>query len=406
LPEKARWSGDEVKEMSLARCDNDGHEAQVVYETALSNGFPGIKLRKTYRVPVQGTSVTVEIDLFNERVDQTPATLAYWGHNVLPVARTTFVGDSIVHETGKGLTTIFPARDLPEDLKPYVLMPDRIVGSTGTAYAEFLPELRAGLVFRLAPDLMTVYRWSAGTRMQCGSEWMTQPFSIPAGTTKSLAFSITVVAETTPESLRERLLAEDTGTSGPRNLLACRFGQLGDDSLPAQYKITKTGVHAQQAVVSTETDASGTVVVKAQIPREASVYIDSAKRTRLDADADYLLTVQVKVDDLRYTGNWYKKPAGIRIYAYGLKDKHTWLAIHGEGNTDGWVTGVLPFPQNEDVRQQFAAPNVLLRCYNMTGTVRFREPMILKQPPGAKVQRSFQREDGTHVFGGQLQLRR
>lgn len=406
LPETARWSGDEVQEMSLVQCDNDGREARVVYETPLSNGFPGIRLRKTYRVPAEGTSVTVEIDLFNERVDQTAAILAYWGHNVLPVARTTFVGDDTVHETGKGLTTIFPARDLPEDLRPYVLMPNRVAGSTGTSYAEFLPELRAGLVFSLPPNLMNVYRWSAGTKTQCGSEWMTQPFSIPAGTTRSLAFSITVIAGATQESLRERVLAQDGGTPGARNLLACLFEELGDDGLPAQYTITKAGAHAQKAVVSTEKDDSGTVVVKAEIPQEASVHIDSAKRTRLDADADYLLTVQVKVDDLRYTGNWYKKPAGIRIYAYGLENKHTWLAIHGEGSTDGWVTGVLPFPATDDVRRQLAVPNVLLRCYSMTGTVRFRKPMILKQPPGARVRRSFRQTDGTQVFGGQLQLRR
>ncbi|MBT7057463.1 MAG: hypothetical protein HN976_20390 [Lentisphaerae bacterium] len=406
LPETARWSSDEVQEMGLVRCDNDGQEARIVYEMSLSNGFPGIRLRKTYRVSVQSTSVTAEIDLFNERVDQTPATLAYWGHNVLSVARTTFVGDEMLHETGKGLTTIFPVRGLPEKLKPHVLMHDRIVGETGTTYAEFIPELQAGLVFSLPPDLMNIYRWSARTKTMCGSEWMPQPFSIPAGTTRSLAFSVTAVAGATPESLRERVLAKDAGTPRARNLLACRFEELDDNGLPAQYKITKKGPHAEQTVVSTEKDDSGHVVVKAEILREASVHIDSAKRTRLDPDADYFLTVQVRVDDMRYTGNWYKRPAGIRIYAYGLNDKHTWLAIHGEGNTDGWVTGVLPFPHAEDVRQQLAVPNVLLRCYNMTGTVRFREPMILKKPQGVQIQRAFEQGDGTQVFGGQLQLRR
>jgi hypothetical protein len=406
LPETARWSGDEVQEMSLVQCDNDGQEARVVYEMPLSNGFPGIRLRKTYRIPAKGTSVTVEIDLFNERVDQTPATLAYWGHNVLPVGLTTFVGDDTVHETGKGLSTIFPLRDLPAELKPYVLMPKSIVGSTGNTYAEFIPELRAGLVFSLPPNLMNVYRWSGRTKKQCGSEWMTQPFAIPAGTTHSFAFSIAVVPETTPEALQKRILAQDTTTGKARNLLACRFEKLGDDGLPAQYTIKKEGPHAQEAVVSVAKDDSGAMVVKAKIPQEASIHIDSAKRTRLDPDGDYLLTVQVKVDDLRYTGNWYKRPAGIRIYAYGLENKHTWLAIHGEGSTDGWVTAVLPFPAGDDVRRQLAVPNVLLRCYNMTGTVQFREPMILKRPPGAQVQRSFRKKDGTEVFGGQLQLRR
>ena len=406
LPETARWSGDEVQEMTLAHCDNDGREARVVYETPLSHGSPGIRLRKAYCVPARGTSVTVEIELFNERVDQTPATLAYWSHSVLPVARTTFIGDDTVHETGKGLTTIFPARGLPQQHESCVLMRDRIVGTTGPAYAELLPELGAGLVFRLPDRFMNVYRWSAGAKTQCGSEWMTQPFPIAAGGTERFAYSITVVPEATPESLRARLLADAPLASGPRNLLECRFGELGADHLPTQYKITKAGAHPESAVVSTEEDESGAVVVKVEIPQEASIYVDTAKRTRLDADADYLLTVGVKVDDLRYTGNWYKRPAGIKIFVYGLNDKHTWLAIHGEGSTDGWVTGVLPFPGHDGVREQLAVPNVLLRCYSMTGTVRFRKPMILKQPPGTRVPRSFERADGTQVFGGQLQLRR
>ena len=392
--------------MTLAHCDNDGREARVVYETPLSHGSPGIRLRKAYCVPARGTSVTVEIELFNERVDQTPATLAYWSHSVLPVARTTFIGDDTVHETGKGLTTIFPARGLPQQHESCVLMRDRIVGTTGPAYAELLPELGAGLVFRLPDRFMNVYRWSAGAKTQCGSEWMTQPFPIAAGGTERFAYSITVVPEATPESLRARLLADAPLASGPRNLLECRFGELGADHLPTQYKITKAGAHPESAVVSTEEDESGAVVVKVEIPQEASIYVDTAKRTRLDADADYLLTVGVKVDDLRYTGNWYKRPAGIKIFVYGLNDKHTWLAIHGEGSTDGWVTGVLPFPGHDGVREQLAVPNVLLRCYSMTGTVRFRKPMILKQPPGTRVPRSFERADGTQVFGGQLQLRR
>ena len=80
------------------------------------------------------------------------------------------------------------------------------------------------------------------------------------------------------------------------------------------------------------------------------------------------------------------------------------LAVYGEGSTKGWITGILPF-STEKVRE-LATPNVLLRCYNMTGTVRFRTPMILKKPAGIDMRRSFELADGTEVFSAHLQLRR
>jgi hypothetical protein len=406
LPDTARWSGDEIQEMVLTQCENDGTEAKLVFEGTLTKGFPGITLRKTYRIPAGDNRVSVDIDLFNERVDSTPATLAYWGHNVLSVPQTTFINDTLVHETDKGANTIFPRRDLPEDLKAYVLMPESIVAPTGPVYAEYFPERQAGLVFRLPDNVMNVYRWSARTKTLCGSEWMTQPFSVAAGHTARVSFSITAVPDTTPEAMQKRILAAATKTNLPHNLLACRFEKLGDDGLPAQYKITKAGANPENAVVTAEPDQAGAVVIIAHMPDEASVYVDTAMRTRLDPEGDYFLTVQVKVDDMHYTGNWFKRPAGIKLYIYGVNDKHTWLAIHGEGSTDGWVTGILPFPKDNTVRQQLSSPNVLRRCYNMTGTVRFKQPMILKQPAGANMQRAFELHDGTRITGGQLQLRR
>ena len=118
-----------------------------------------------------------------------------------------------------------------------------------------------------------------------------------------------------------------------------------------------------------------------------------------------MLVVQMKVDEMHFTGNWYERPAGVRVYVYGTDNKHTWLAIHGEGSTKGWVTAVLPFPPPGQ-RQQFANANVYLRCYNMMGTVSFRNPILLRQPAGGGIQRHFVLEDGTQVTNSHLQLRR
>ncbi|MFO8082196.1 MAG: hypothetical protein R6V07_18095 [Armatimonadota bacterium] len=406
LPASARWSGDEVDELTLVECSNDGREARVVYEGAMDKGAPGILLRKTFRVAAEGTTLGVEVTLRNDRVDQEPATLAYWSHNVLSVEQAHLVGSDFVHETERGVTTVLQAEGLPEELEPEVLMRDKIIGATGPAYAEYLPERNSGLIFRLPDNFMNVYRWSHYEKVMCGSEWMSQPLSIPAGGTSTLSFSITAVPEATPEMLQDAVEAsgaETTTTGGDGNLLPWDFGDLDEDGLPAGWSVDIRGENADAAEVSLTEDEDGDTIVTATMPREATVYLDTERRMSLDPADDYMLAVEMKVDELHYTGDWYRRPAGVRVYVYGTDNKHTWLAVHGEGSTDGWVTAVLPFPPDDD-REHFANSRILLRCYNMTGTVAFRNPVILRRPAGLDIAKSFELGDGTQISGGQLQL--
>ncbi len=405
LPASSRWSGDEVDELALAGCSNDGREARVVYEGPLDKGAPGIRLRKTYRIASSGTALAVEVALRNERVDQEPAQLAYWSHNVFNAEAAHFISEEMTHETEPGATTVLTAAGLPDELRPDVLMPDKIIGATGPVYAEYFPERSAGLLFRLPASFMNVYRWCSHGKNMCGSEWMTQPLSIPAGGTESLSFSVTAMPEATPGSLQQALASLARETPEDDNLLPYGFADLDEEGLPADWTVDVRGENAETASITASLDEDGSAVVTMAMPQEASVYLDTTRPTQLDPTGDYMLAVQVKVEDMHYTGNWYKRPAGVRIYVYGTENKHTWLAIYGEGSTDGWVTALLPFPL-ADHRERFANSRVFLRCYNMTGTVSFRSPMILRQPQGVAVQQSFRLPDGTLVPDGKLQLRR
>ncbi|MFW5869250.1 MAG: hypothetical protein ACOCX2_15600, partial [Armatimonadota bacterium] len=404
LPQSARWSGDEVDELTLVECSNDGQRARVVYEGPLDKGAPGIRLRKSYRVAADDTRLGVEVTLRNERVDAEPATLAYWSHNVFSTNQAHFVGAEMTHETEKGTTTILPAEGLPEELEPEVLMREDIIGETGPVYAEYFPQSESGLVIRLPENFMNVYRWSHYAKSMAGSEWMSQPLSIPAGGAATLSFSMTAAPDATPEALQGAVSRAAPEGAADGNLLPVGFAELGDDGLPVGWDVETRGENADAAGVTTLRDETGDTVVTMEMPREATVYLDTARRLRLDPAEDYMLLVQVKVEDMHYTGDWYRRPAGLRIYVYGTENKHTWLAIYGEGGTDGWVTAVRPFPL-DDVREYFANSNVLLRCYNMTGTVSFKNPVIVRQPKGLEIGPSFELEDGTGVPSGKLQLR-
>ena len=402
LPASARWSGDEVAEMTLVSCTNDGREARLTYEGALKKGLPGVRLRKAYRVPAAGSSLGVEVTFRNERVDAEPLKLAYWSHNVLKAETTHFVGTQMTDETARGVTTILTAEGLPAELRRDVFMPERIIGATGPVYAEFLPQTKSGLVVRLPDSFMNVYRWSHYGKPMCGSEWMSRPLSLGAGATETLRFSVTAMPDATPEKLRAALGEEPAEVKEQANVLPCGFGKLSDQGLPVGWKVTATGDGARATAAPDET---GAMVVKLEMPAEGSVHLDLDRPMALDPAGDYMLVVPLQVENMHFTGDWYGRPAGVRIYMYGMDNKHTWLAVHGEGSTKGWVTATLPFP-DAAVRAQFAHCRVLLRCYNMTGTVSFREPVVMRRPPGLDIQRSFTLPDGSQVSGGALQLRK
>jgi hypothetical protein len=409
LPDGARWSGDENGKMTLASCRNNGQEAIVVYEGAFTRGLPGVTIRKTYRVPASGTTLHIEITLRNGRVDETPVILSYWAHNVLAVAEMHCITDSLTHAFQKGQSAIFTAKDLPSEFKSHVISPNQITGTSGSVYAEFFPDRQAGLVFQLPENFMNVYRWSSPNREMCGSEWMSQPISLRAGAETDLKFSITAVPKATAQSLRKLLTpvgrpaAVPAKATDPENLLSCTFDKLNNGQLPDDYTLETMGENPDGAVISTEKDDSGAVAVRIDMSKESSAQINTARVSRLEPGKEYLLTVQVKIDRMQHYGNWYKDPRGVRIYVYGIDNRHVWLAIWGNGSTDGWITGFLPFSTAQ--AGELANPNVFFRCFNMTGTVRFRNPMILERPAGVEIKPGFELADGTRVMGSGLQLK-
>ncbi|MBN1553345.1 MAG: hypothetical protein JXA11_01260 [Phycisphaerae bacterium] len=146
-------------------------------------------------------------------------------------------------------------------------------------------------------------------------------------------------------------------------------------------------------------------VVKISILKESSVYLDTTRRAELELGKRYLFVVEFKIDDMHYTGNWYNRPAGVRMYVYGMKDKHSTLFVRGDGSTDGWVSAVMPFTTRIDKDgRDLSRPNVLLRCYNMVGTVSFRKPIIIEVPNGVEASSYFEMDNGRMVHGGVLTL--
>jgi hypothetical protein len=205
LPSPARWTGDHDQDMRLAKCTNNGKEATIVYSGEFKKGFPNLRIVKTYRILAAESTIYVNIKLINGTA--LPVTVSYWNHNVLAFNDLLFVGKKAgtpVIAPPKS-NTIFPNKSLPEEYKKFVNMPNNIVDSVDNIYADYIAPKKLGIIFKLPTNFMNIYRWNSKTTNMAGSEWMTQPITIPAGRETDIPFSIQAVSDTTPEQLKTLL---------------------------------------------------------------------------------------------------------------------------------------------------------------------------------------------------------
>jgi rhodanese-related sulfurtransferase len=188
LPSGSRWGGDEIRDMRLVKCLNDGKKAVIEYSGEFKRAFPHLSIVKTYTIPADGKTVKVNIKLLNGTV--LPITVAYWNHNVLPGKDYTLRADNVKYTEGGN--SIFIPKNLPANFKQYICMPKKIKAKIGNKYTELDTKNNSTVTFKLPDNFLNVYRWASSSLKMCGSEWMTQPISIPAGTSKNIKFTISV----------------------------------------------------------------------------------------------------------------------------------------------------------------------------------------------------------------------
>ena len=200
LPANARWSGDEVRDMKLIKCTNDGKNVIVQYEGEFKNGLPNVCISKTYIIPADNASLNVNIRLRNET--PLPVTLSYWSHNMLPFNNSIFVNSELDMDVQGD--SVFISKSLPERFMQSVIN-EPIKGKTDNIYAEFVPQNKTGIIFKLPSGFMNIYRWRSQTLDSGSSEWMSCPITIEPGLSASMDFSIEIDSDSSVKKLKDRL---------------------------------------------------------------------------------------------------------------------------------------------------------------------------------------------------------
>ena len=88
---------------------------------------------------------------------------------------------------------LYLQRYRPKQNLLYVCRPG-VKGVSETVYKEVNAKENKSLTIKLPTNFLNVYRWSKAGKTTCGSEWMTQPMTIQAGTGENISFDMTVSA--------------------------------------------------------------------------------------------------------------------------------------------------------------------------------------------------------------------
>ena len=181
-----------------------------------------------------------------------------------------------------------------------------------------------------------------------------------------------------------------------KNLLKHDFSKLGKNGLPVGFK-AYLGKDKKGTVSVSQED--GVNVVKLERSEQGRIYFDN-KKLNLQANKKYVLTVQVKIKDQRYSGKgmhfFY-----VCVYNTG-NGKHIYNKIAGNGSTGGWLTVILPIDTIKNPK--LVGSKMLLRGYGIAGTYWLKNPMLVEIPSEVELKPHYILENNKTIPGAFLRL--
>lgn len=182
-----------------------------------------------------------------------------------------------------------------------------------------------------------------------------------------------------------------------KNLLKHDFAKLSSNGLPVGYKAYLGKDKKVKVSVSQE---DGTNVVKLEIPEQGKGFLDSNYILNMKKNKKYVLTVQLKIENQKYSGKgmhfFY-----VCVYNTG-NGKHIYNKIVGHGSTGGWLTVVLPIDTAK--KPKLVGAKMLLRGYFVSGTYSLKNPMLVEIPNDVELKAHYILENNKTIPGGFLRL--
>jgi hypothetical protein len=187
-------------------------------------------------------------------------------------------------------------------------------------------------------------------------------------------------------------------TGAVKNLLKHDFSKLGKNGIPIGYKITLNKAGKGKATVIQE---AGGNIIKLELPEQGRAWLDSTFLLGMEKNRKYLFTIQIKIEDQKYTG---KGAHFFYVCAYNTgNNKHIYNKVMKQGSTDGWITVVRPIDTAKNPKQ--VGSRLFLRTYDMSGTYWLKNPMLIELPNDVEIKAHYILANDKTVSGALLRLK-
>jgi hypothetical protein len=417
LPESGRGTGENRADMSLTKAVNSGEEIQLTYLGKLNNG--SLAVEKTYRIPANANRVMVHLKLTNvDLVNPQSVGISYRSHSMLSGglvraeeddARVFMVatqGDIVtVPSFPSGPTDTAFSNVVHGEQYRNLLWTSALKGTARNVCGEYLPKLQLGVVFQLPSDFLQIYRWQ-GKNMGT-VEWMTKVAELASGKSTEFSYEMEICTAASPEEFKNKLTQIQPAPhfdqkAGMPSANMLPFDMRKDDGtgLPKGFLVTDLKKNGKVTFDNEVTAGTSGPSVRVDLPEDGTVRVDTADAISLKTNTLYLFSVQIKAQKVSpggaamNAGGCYER--GVFAYVHSAtKAEYACSIIVGKGDTDGWVTLMLPFDTGKF--PAFEKVRFLLRCIGISGTVWFQNPALVEMPDGFEIKPHFILSNGEIV---------
>lgn len=400
LPKSGRWSGDQIEEMRLVQCSNDGKQAVIVYEGSRANTLSGVSVRKTYTISADQPGAALDIQISNGNPDPFN-TFSLWMHFMIavPDSECEYV---VLRPDGTRAamprtTGCYHNRNISADVcrkhaghhTREAILPDFGIWSKKSG---------EGILFEVPEDFMLNYRFGGNSNT---ADLMMLPKKLRHAQKISYRFRIVPVKMPLNDFIGTLLKIKSDKNKGFSGTMPSAAPNGGSSvNLAGSVFASKNSFILEKRIQNAAATLEGRVLTLRSTATEGPVQIGVMTRPfQLKKGKKYLLTLDVEVRELKKV-----KPSGyILLYMINLNaGKHSWVGLNGSGSEK--VTLMLPFEANKLIQGK-SMPCALFRMVNYTGTLKLSNMSLTEIPVESDMQRGAMLSDGKIVPGAAYMLK-
>ena len=394
LPRSGRWSGDEVADMTLESCTNDGNTVKITYSGSLNRTLNGCTLTKVYTLKKDKPGIRVNVMLRNGNPDPRN-TFSHWSHNFLAqdsklTEYAVFTQDGRKADTSQP-TSCYPNAVLTSAEKTLLGVPKHQREAVRSTFGIYDKAAGTGFIFTYPENFLMNYRFGS-----C-ADVMMKPVTLPHNGILKINYHIQAEqikfnkfsARVKTLSEQTNRLSENEESSDSSNLLS---------TLLRQKRCFVPRTLKNNAAWHIEND-----VLHIDMPQENSVIDLRSKGVEIKPGKKYLLSMQVKIEKLLFRN----AKSFFIVYMYNQSNnKHSFLRFSGSGSSSGYLTVQLPFESDRILGGKLESrPIVMLKLENLSGKFAFRNFTLIELPQNADLKRGVISSDGKMHTGSGFRVR-